>query len=256
MIALTDSSSSTCSAAASFFAKLPIEILQHIAGYLVPKKVIFESEWKPLLDVMNLFEAYPSVFPFLKCFKDISDAGIARCYPSIFLYEDSTIITTELLESLIQAEPQKLSIYHKKYFSTILFAQFRKRTEVCLWLSRVNLTSYDINQIVLALQSKNNNITYVNLFNSSIKVNDLILLAKALEHKNNRVDSLVIDCNEINFEGTKTLANALIHPNCKLSFLSLRSNWIGWDRYDILTNAVSTVRSTREFTYTYQEKYI
>jgi hypothetical protein len=246
---MIDSSSSTCSAAAavSFFAKLPIEILQYIAGYLVPKTVTLGSE--PLLDVMNLFEAYPSVFPFLKCFKDLIVTGIAESYPYISLFNTSPPMTTELLESLIQSEPEIISIFSTKHLSTALFAQFRKRTVVQLWLIRVNLTSHDMIQIALALQSKNNSITCVHLSKNNLRVIDLNLVAKALEHKNNRVEKLVINYYDFNFEVTKTLANALIHPNCKLSSLSLRSNGIGSDGKDILMNAVATVRKTRELWY-------
>jgi hypothetical protein len=238
-------SSSTFPRAASYFSKLPIEILLQIAEYLQP----YFRQNEPLLNFMNLFQVYPSVFPFLKCFKDISDAGIGGSYPDITLSNSSPPMTTELLESLIQSEPQLITMHSKKYFSTVLLAQFRKRTKVCLWLNRVNLTSHDMNQILLALQSKNNNITSVYFSKINLKVNDFILLAKALEHKNNRVDWLVIGNYQFNFEDTWALANALIHPNCKLGTLMLRSIGIGSDRKDILMNAVATVKKTREFEY-------
>jgi hypothetical protein len=248
MIALTDSSSSTSTAAVSFFAKLPIEILQHIAGYLVPN--IYISKLDPLLNVTNLFDAYPSAFPFLKCFKNLIVTDIAESYPCIRLHNSPRPMTTELLESIIQSEPQRICIYSKKYFSTVLFAQFRKRTKVELWLGNVNLTSHDMNQILLALQSKNNNITCVYLSNNNLKVIDFFLLSKAIEHKNNRVDWLIIDNYEFNFEDTRAIANALIHPNCKLGTLFLRSNnGIGSDRKDLLMNAVATVRQKRTFLY-------
>jgi hypothetical protein len=247
MIAIKNSPSSTCSASASYFSKLSVEILQQIADYLVPKKYLLNSE--PLLHVTNLFEAYPLVFPFLKCFKDVHDAGIVKYYPEINLSRDSPPMTTELLESLIQTEPEVLSINSKKYLSTALVAQFRKRTNVGLRLVGENLTNHDMNQIVLALQSKNNNITSIDLYKISITVNDLILLAKALEHKNNRVESLNISYYEINLEITMALANALIHPNCKLRDLDLWSSVIRWDGKNMLMNAVATVRKKRKLRY-------
>jgi hypothetical protein len=230
----------------SFFGKLPVETLHLIAGYLVPKPY---TQSNALVNVVNLFKAYPSTFPFLKCFKDLSDAGMVTFYPDINLSSHSPPMTTELLESLIQSEPQKLSILSKKYLSTALFTQYRKRTKVELWLGSVSLTSDDMTQIVLALQSMNNNIIYVNLSNSRINVNDFVLLAKALEHKNNRVESLIFDFINIPFEGTKALANALVHPYCQLSYLSLHSNWLEMDGDELLMNTIATVRETREFRY-------
>jgi hypothetical protein len=248
MIALTESSSSTHSATASFFAKLPIEILQHIAEYLRVRPYVNQS--KHLLSVLNLLEAYPSVFPFLKCFKELSDAGMAKNYPCFFLYDRSPSMTTELLESLIQSEPQKLTINSKKYFSTVLFAQFRKRTKVELWLAAQDLNSHDINQIASALQFKNNNITKIDFFRCNLRQSFLTIhpmLTNALQHRNNRVERLIVMDVLITFECASAIAIALLHPHCKLTNLELSDHRIWSSGNEILMNAAATIRKSRKF---------
>jgi hypothetical protein len=117
-------SDSTC-----YFSHLPVEILQIITGYL-------SNELEILLD---LYEIYPSVFPFLKCFKDIYDAGIVEYYPEVDLHEDAPAMTPQLLESLIQSEPEIIKIHCSRFFTIVFHAQFRKRTEINVYVKTKRL---------------------------------------------------------------------------------------------------------------------
>jgi hypothetical protein len=225
----------------SYFSELPVEILLLIIHFF---------PFPSLTCIRNLFKAFPTVFPFLECFKNIHDAGIADHYPNISLVESSPKMTYELLDSLIQSEPNIIQINCPKYLSSALFAQFHERTKVRLYFqfSKVNLK-----EIVQAIQSKNNKIYMVHLAFYYIKMKDFILLAKALEHSHNRVNRLVVQYNAISFKGVAALSNALLHPHCKLDHLELRRNGIWSDGKELLDSTVAKVRITRDFTFNFYE---
>jgi hypothetical protein len=233
--------SSSSSAVSSSVDKLPVEILQQITEHLKAASPSLE----PLL---NLYDAHPSAFHFLKCFKDIHDAGIAENYPFIYLKECSPEMTPDLLDALVQSEPKIVFVYHPKHLHIVMSVQFRQKTKVKVDLYNHSLAgnTHAVHQIILGLESTNDNFTYIRLYNNNLIVDDFIVLAKALEHRNNRLATLFYASNECGYKGAEALANALVHPHCKLLELKLDVDDIGLEGIALLKNAVVEVRKKRE----------
>ena len=225
-------SNSTC-----YFSHLPVEILQIITGYL-------SFELKNLLD---LYEAFPSVFPFLKCFKNIHNAGIAEYYTEVDLHKDAPTMTPQLLESIMQSDPKIINIHCSRIgFHT----QFRTRAQISVYLQDEQITSSDMTQISLALQSPHNNITRILFCNNGHCLDPLFV--KLFEHRHNRVHTFRFTDNKIKSQGAQALANALTHPHCKIINLELWFNRIGYNERVLLERAVETVRKSKALTLTYE----
>jgi hypothetical protein len=206
--------------------------------------------------VVNLYEAYPSVFFFLKCFKVIHDAGIAVGYPKYVILYDHSPKTQEFTDSVIQSEPEKIIIRCAKYINTIAHAHFRKRPNFDVQLSSETfclLHTNEVNQIIKAMQQHNNNIISLSFYNFKINSNDFILLVKAMEHANNQLERLCIVYNEIDFEGCRALANVIINPSCRLNELELNHNGIRFADADLVENAVNVVRQRRRIVFYFEQ---